>query len=936
MRKILIYFLLLWIVWAVAFHQPVFAFSSLAGLNSGTKSQNLIGHILSPTEVKRADGMLSLVGKILRTGGNDYYNQRPIREFEELSVMNKAFGSPMERYVVLTETIGTLIKMYRTIEPAIRQSTQPAGFLEESDYAGFAEIVVSNTGDSGMGTLRDAVALANRVGGSRRIIFRLSATDPSYNRQTGVWRITLKDPVILQTNKVLLDGLSQAKFGGETNPNGPEIQIYDGIRRGFETLPGQNGSIFLQSMICIYSGSQNWVRGLNFGSDEPLSSRSWGGPEICHFNSDGSAYSSGNKITDNWLGLSPNGETVESNLMTPGILFAQGASNNLIERNVICAYGLTIWLDGPDSFRSIQNNLIRQNYFGTNKTGTKRLEYKAFLQGPFNYPSTYIDSQAGNGNNTIENNYFAGNEAGAIGRTSNFGGLSSGDIIRNNFIGVGVNGEDIAPNGTPDNPPLPENDTGSFSIGIHVAEGDQVTGNIIANFPYCGITIADITRDPDPRKRTVVENNQILNTPIGIEVSNFGSQAIIRQNRIEQCPRGGIVICSNPYDVSNLYYPTQEVQNTPAYNITISNNTFVNVGGPGIALTEFFRTVFERRWIPNQFTELQSTGPNNYQPSVRLASAKKQTDGSIIVSGTSPGSGIMEVCASQRPALPNAPATEPLAYGLGNLIQSAQIGTGAFQVTIPADKTSGVTDITATLTVNNQTSEFARTVAVTPADVDPPPDTVKPTVSVTSPAQGLVVESRTNAQAEIIWQSSDNVGVTGHWIKLNGIRNGTAFEETLAAGLPATATSFTLTITENDAFTQGQITVSATDAAGNVGNGQSGLFSVVAPPPPDSIKPTVSQVTLSKAKIKRKKDPNVTISWVSSDNLAVTAHDVLYATDGTTFSTTVVTGLAGTQQQFAWTVPASFAKTKVARVKVIARDAATNTGEAVSSTFVVK
>ncbi|MBI4747048.1 MAG: right-handed parallel beta-helix repeat-containing protein [Acidobacteria bacterium] len=573
---------------------------------------------------------------------------------------------------------------------------------------------------------------------------------------------------------------------------------------------------------------------------------------------------------------------------------------------MICAYGLTVLLDGSATFTSIQRNIIRQNYFGTNKTGTRRLEYKAFLQGPFFFPSTYIDVAEGSTGNIIESNYFAGNEAGAIGRTSNFGGLSSGDIIRNNFIGVGVNGEDIAPNGTPDNPPLPENDTGAFSIGIQVAEGDQVTGNIIANFPYCGIIVQDLTRDPDPRKRTLVENNQVLNTPVGIQISNISSQTTIRQNRLENCPRGGIVLCSNPFNIVNLYYPTQEVRNYITNNITISNNTFINVGGPGIALTEFFRTVFERRWVPNQLTELQPTGPNNYQPSVMLASAKKQKDGSIVVSGTSPGSGTMELCASQRPALPNAPATEPLAYGLGNLIQSAQIGTGAFQVTIPVDKASGVTDITATLTVNNQTSEFARTVAVTPADVDPPPDTVKPTVSVTSPAQGLVVESRPNAQVEVIWQSSDNVGVTGHWIKLDGSRNGTPFEETLAAGLPGTATSFTLQITENDAYSQAQLMVSATDAAGNVGDGQSGIF------------------------------PNVTISWTSADNIAVTSHDVLYATDGTTFSTTVVTGLPGNQQQFAWTVPASFAKTKKARVKVIARDAASNSGEAVSGTFVVK
>ena len=277
MRKIQIHFLLLWIVWAIAFQNPILAFSFSGEFNSATKPPNLIDHILSSAEVKRADGMLSLVGKILKIGGNDYYNQHPIREFEELSVANKAFGSPMERYVVLRETIGTLIKMYRTIEPSTRQSAQPAGFLEESDYAGFSEIVVSNTGDSGTGTLRDAVALANRVGGSRRIIFRLPATDPAYNRQTGVWRITLKDPIIIQVNKILLDGLSQAKFGGETNPNGPEIQIYDGIRRRFETLPGQNSSIFLQSMICIYSGSQDWIRGINFGSDEPSAPQSWGG-----------------------------------------------------------------------------------------------------------------------------------------------------------------------------------------------------------------------------------------------------------------------------------------------------------------------------------------------------------------------------------------------------------------------------------------------------------------------------------------------------------------------------------------------------------------------------------------------------------------------------------------------------------------------------------
>ena len=304
------------------------------------------------------------------------------------------------------------------------------------------------------------------------------------------------------------------------------------------------------------------------------------------------------------------------------------------------------------------------------------------------------------------------------------------------------------------------------------------------------------------------------------------------------------------------------------------------------------------------------------------------------MTGISSQAGTVEWYASSRAPRPTAPNTDVMAYGLGTFLIATPVSGGNFSISLPASELAGVSALTATMTVNNQTSEFARTVGIT--GNDPNPDTMKPTVTVASPVTGLVVESRPDAQVGILWQSSDNIGVTGHSIKLNGTRNGTPFEATLAAGLPGTAISFTLAITENDAFTQGQITVSATDAAGNVGMGPSGIFSVVAPPPPDTVKPTVSQVTLSKTKVKRKKDPNVTISWSSSDNIGVASQDVLYATDGTTFATTVVTGLTGSQQQFAWTVPAALAKTKIARIKVIARDTATNTGEAVSSPFVVK
>ena len=476
-------------------------------------SQTVTGQItqieayLSLAETRKANGVLTLVGQVLTKCGEDWYLNHPIREFDELCSKLKAFGSPASRFLWVRNQIRVLNNSYQTFGFNQPRQAQPVGFLEESDYNSFSEIAVTSSADSGSGTLREAIEQANRVRGNRRITFRLPASDANLNRQTGVWRITLTNPIILQTNRVLIDGLSQAKFGGETNPNGPEIQIYDGIRRGFETLPGQDSSIFLASMICIYNGSQNWIRGFNFGSDEPIASRSWGGPEICNFSSDGKSFSNSNKITNNWLGVSPNGQSVESNLMTPGFMLNQGSSFNLVENNLIDNYGLQIWIVGTDQTNTVKGNIIRNNFFGTNSTGTKRLSFNDFLKGPFGYPATYITAEAGTGQNIIEKNTLAGTRGGAIGRIDNFAGTSVGDIIQQNRIGIGVNNENIAPDGNPENPLPPDQDAGAYSVGLFVGEGDAATNNIIANFPYCGIKVSDNSRDPNPQKITIIEEN---------------------------------------------------------------------------------------------------------------------------------------------------------------------------------------------------------------------------------------------------------------------------------------------------------------------------------------------------------------------------------------------------------------------------------------------
>lgn len=120
------------------------------------------------------------------------------------------------------------------------------------------------------------------------------------------------------------------------------------------------------------------------------------------------------------------------------------------------------------------------------------------------------------------------------------------------------------------------------------------------------------------------------------------------------------------------------------------------------------------------------------------------------------------------------------------------------------------------------------------------------------------------------------------------------------------------------------------------GIGQTSWQTVFPTSSGDSESPVVSDAALSKKKVKRRTDPTVTITWTSSDNTAVTSHDILFADDGVNFSTTVIAGLAGNERSFTWTVPDSLPKTGTGRIKIIARDAQGNAGEAVTPKLKIK
>jgi hypothetical protein len=93
-----------------------------------------------------------------------------------------------------------------------------------------ASYVVTNTQDSGEGSLRQELLDAVNDTGVAVITFQIPKTDPGFNADTGVWIIKLQSELSsIVDAQIIIDGMSQSQFIGEdTNPFGPEIEINGG------------------------------------------------------------------------------------------------------------------------------------------------------------------------------------------------------------------------------------------------------------------------------------------------------------------------------------------------------------------------------------------------------------------------------------------------------------------------------------------------------------------------------------------------------------------------------------------------------------------------------------------------------------------------------------------------------------------------------------
>lgn len=222
----------------------------------------------------------------------------------------------------------------------------------------FQVLAVETTADSGPGSLRAAIETANSLTKPVKIEFHLPTPVPAEGWFTIIPESPL--PPILN-ERVFVDGKSQTRFTGDTNPCGPEIAI-DGRRahRGLE----------------IHSSCLAHVEGLVLGNFDENQGLWFTKSHACT-----ASFSSTDVrlVMDNYIGTDPTGTVAWPNLRGLRGDFGSGTiRNNVISGNTYS--GMWIWLteDRFDSF------LIEENRIGTAADGVAPLPNGAagILFGP--------------------------------------------------------------------------------------------------------------------------------------------------------------------------------------------------------------------------------------------------------------------------------------------------------------------------------------------------------------------------------------------------------------------------------------------------------------------------------------------------------------------------------------------------------------------------
>jgi len=436
---------------------------------------------------------------------------------------------------------------------------------------------VTNTNDSGTGSLRQAILGANANLGLDIIAFNI----PAWGRQTGTGKHTIQPltPLPHITDPVIIDGYTQPGAAPATDDTPAKLLIeLDGINviglhwdsglnidnAGNSTVRGLVINRFGDVGIHIQDQGGNIIEGNYIGTDVTGTMnrgnfqggvRIWdapnntiGGttPEARNVISGNNGYAVGillhgataNKVQGNFIGTDVTG-TADLGNSNHGVFIYEAASSNTIgPGNVIVGNGgAGIEINGIGA----TGNQIVGNFIGTDVTGTLNL-------GNFDHGVRIWDAP----NNTIggttpeSRNVISGNNHMGV-QILLPGGI--GNKVQGNYIGIAVNGTTPLGNGdhgveireeASDNTIGPGNViAGNGGDGIEI-NGVGVTGNhILGNFigtdasrreplgnTYAGVTIMSCSDN-------ILTDNTVSNNGYGIQLQSSSDNQIYNNNFID-------------------------------------------------------------------------------------------------------------------------------------------------------------------------------------------------------------------------------------------------------------------------------------------------------------------------------------------------------------------------------------------------------------------
>ncbi len=377
---------------------------------------------------------------------------------------------------------------------------------------------VTNTNNSGTGTLRQAITDANAHAGADTISFNISGTGahtitPTSALPTITGAVILDattdnsfaangnmPAIILDGNNLSADGLKLSSTADGTTIRGLVIRDFTGD--GIEIQSGSNGNTVTGNYIGRLtatgtdagSGEANGGQGINLlGANNTIGGLTAADRNVISGNNNGvklnGTSATGNLVLGNYIGTNAAGSAAIGN-SDDGVALNAGASNNTIggstasARNVISG-NLDDGVDLDNS--TTTGNIFRGNYIGTDATGALAL---ANSNNGFDVASdanTFVIGGAGPG----DGNLIAFNgQNGVMVSTPGATGIA---ILGNSIFGNASLGIDLGNNGFTTNNGTKSSSLSNYGMDYPVITAASLGGGILNVTGYVGSAASQST-----------------------------------------------------------------------------------------------------------------------------------------------------------------------------------------------------------------------------------------------------------------------------------------------------------------------------------------------------------------------------------------------------------------------------------------------------------